>query len=72
MLLQCTRADVRYRNPYQARHTWASSKLTAGANPWYVTQQLGHVDAQMVFRIYGKFIPQDYQKPKMALRVVEK
>jgi integrase len=57
------RAGVRYRNPYQCRHTFASGMLTAGQNPWYVAEQLGHVDVQMVFRIYGKFISQDYQKP---------
>lgn len=67
----CQRAGVRYRNPYQTRHTFASALLTAGSNPWYVAQQLGHVDAQMVFNIYGKFIPADYQKPKLAaLRVI--
>jgi integrase len=60
----CARAGVRYRNPYQVRHTYASAMLTAGTNPWYVAQQLGHVDVQMVFRTYGKFIPADYQKPK--------
>lgn len=66
----CQRAGVRYRNPYQARHTYASTLLTSGTNPWYVAQQLGHVDVQMVFRIYGKFIPADYQKPKAQLKVV--
>lgn len=66
----CKRAGVRYRNPYQARHTYASTLLTQGTNPWYVAQQLGHVDVQMVFRIYGKFIPQDYQKPKAQMKVV--
>lgn len=30
----CTRAGVRYRNPYQCRHTFASALLTEGANPW--------------------------------------
>jgi integrase len=37
-----------------------------------VAEQLGHADVQMVFKIYGKFIPQDYQKPKAqpALRAV--
>lgn len=67
----CRRAGVRYRNPYQARHTYASTLLTAGESPWYVAQQLGHVDVQMVFRIYGKFIPEDYQRPKAQLRVVK-
>ena len=46
------------------RHTYASTLLTAGANPWYVAQQLGHVDVEMVFKVYGKFISQDYRKPR--------
>jgi integrase len=64
----CKRAGVRYRNPYQVRHTYASTLLTAGTNPWYVAQQLGHVDVQMVFKVYGKFISQDYQRPKASLK----
>jgi integrase len=65
------RARVRYRNPYQARHTWALGVLTDGANPWYVKDQLGHVDVQLVFSTYGKFIPEDYKAPRApALRVV--
>jgi integrase len=67
----CTRAGARYRNPYQVRHTFASALLTAGQNPWYVAQQLGHVDVQLVFRVYGKFIADDYQQPKtQALKIV--
>lgn len=62
----CKRSGVRYRNPYQVRHSYASALLTAGANPWYVAQQLGHVDVQMVFRVYGKFISQDYQRPQAS------
>lgn len=55
----------------EVRHTYASAQLTAGANPWWVAQQLGHVDVEMVFRTYGKFIPADYTKPKATrLRVV--
>ncbi len=61
------RAGIPYRNPYQLRHTYASTLLTAGANPWYVAQQLGHEDVEMVFRTYGKFIREDYQKPKATL-----
>lgn len=60
------RSGVRHRNPYQCRHTYASSMLTAGQNPWYVAQQLGHVDVQMVFKVYGKFIAADYQRPAMV------
>jgi hypothetical protein len=35
-----------------------------------VAQQLGDVDVQMVFRIYGKFIQADYRKPPVTLKVV--
>lgn len=68
----CERAGVRYRNPYQCRHTFASALLTAGNNPWYVAEQLGHADVQLVYTTYGKFIKEDYLKPKQqpALRVV--
>jgi integrase len=44
--------------------------LTAGANPWYVAQQLGHVDVALVFSIYGKFIAADYKKPQVSLHLV--
>lgn len=64
------RSGIKYRNPYQIRHTYASSILTAGANPWYVAAQLGHEDVEMVFRTYGKFIREDYQKPRPSLRAV--
>lgn len=69
----CGRAGVRYRNPYQCRHTFASALLTEGANPWYVAEQLGHENAQLVFTTYGKFIRDDYLKPKQqpTLRVVQ-
>lgn len=49
-------AGVRYRNPYQTRHTFASSLLMLGANPLYVAAQLGHADTTMVTRTYGKWI----------------
>ncbi len=66
-----TRSGLRHRNAYQCRHTYASAMLTAGQNPWYVAQQLGHVDVQMVFRVYGKFIAADYRKPQATtLRAV--
>lgn len=49
-------AKVRYRNPYQTRHTFASSLLMLGANPLYVATQMGHSDTTMVMRTYGKWI----------------
>ena len=51
------KAGVRYRNPYQTRHTYASTLLSKGENPWWVANQMGHVDVEMIFRHYGKWIP---------------
>ena len=57
---------MRYRNPYQVRHTYASTLLTANENPWYVAQQLRHVDLQMFLTIYGKFIAEDFKRVKAS------
>lgn len=53
----CEAAGVRYRYPYQLRHTFASWALSTGENPLWVARQMGHKDVQMVFRIYGKYMP---------------
>lgn len=47
---------VRYRNPYQTRHTYASMMLTAGESPIWLAGQMGHADTAMVFRNYGRWV----------------
>ena len=56
------KAGVRYRNPYQTRHTFASTLLSRGENIWWLSQQMGHVDAEMITRNYGKWIPDSSKK----------
>jgi len=51
------KADVKYRNPYQTRHTFASSLLSSGKNPLWVAQQMGHKDWSMIIKVYGRWIP---------------
>ena len=43
-----------------------------GKNPWFLAEQMGHVDVSMVFTTYGKFIAKDFKKPAMQpnLKVV--
>lgn len=60
----CKRAGVRYRNPYQIRHTYASTLLTAGRNPFWLAGQMGHEDVEMIFKVYGKWIDANYQKTR--------
>jgi len=64
-------AGVRYRNPYQTRHTYASNLLMLGANPLYVATQLGHVDTTLVFKTYGRWIAAglDQDKRQRLLRL---
>lgn len=59
-------AGVRYRNPYQTRHTFASTLLMLGANPMYVATQMGHADTTMVVRTYGKWIAQGVDDGRRA------
>jgi integrase len=55
-------AKVVYRNPYQTRHTYASMLLSAGENPLWVAKQMGHVNTEMIFRVYGKWIKDNSAK----------
>ncbi len=52
-------AKIKYRNPYQMRHTFASMMLSRGENSLKVAKYLGHKDTEMVTKIYGKYIPID-------------
>lgn len=49
-------SKVRYRRPYQTRHTYASMMLTAGESPMWVAQQMGHKDWTMIAKVYGRWI----------------
>ena len=51
------RCGVRYRYPYQTRHTYASMMLSAGEHPMWVAKQMGHKDWTMIARVYGRCMP---------------
>jgi len=52
------KAGIEYRNPYQTRHTYASTLLSAGEPPMWVANQMGHKDWAMIRRVYGRWIPE--------------
>lgn len=65
------KAGVRYRYPYQLRHTFASWMLSAGENPLWVAKQMGHRDWSMIVRTYGRWIPDvDPLAGERAVRLV--
>lgn len=51
------KAGVRYRYPYQTRHTYASMMLSSGEHPMWVSRQMGHRDWSMIIRRYGRWMP---------------
>lgn len=51
------KAGVRYRYPYQMRHTFASQALSAGENVMWVARQMGHRDWTITAKKYGSWIP---------------
>lgn len=52
------KAGVLYRNPYQTRHTYASTLLSMGANQLWLANQMGHKDWGMIRKHYGRWIPE--------------
>jgi integrase len=50
------RLGIRWRKPYNTRHTYATTALLAGANPTYISRQMGHKSAKMLFQVYAKWI----------------
>jgi len=51
------KSGLRYRRMYETRHTFASWALASGESPEWVARTLGHVDTTMVYRTYGRYIP---------------
>lgn len=52
------KAGVRYRYPYQMRHTFASMMLSAGEPVMWVAAQLGHTDWAFTARTYSRWMPE--------------
>lgn len=52
------RAGIKYRNPYQTRHTFASTLLSRGEHHMQIAEEMGHKDWGMIRKNYGRWIPQ--------------
>lgn len=55
------KAGIRYRYPYQCRHSFASTMLQAGENVMWVARMLGHTDWTFTARIYSRWMPSHAQ-----------
>ncbi|MCH4306591.1 Arm DNA-binding domain-containing protein [Enterobacter asburiae] len=50
------KAGIRYRNPYQTRHTFATRHISQGVNLFWLAGQMGHKGPEMLFRHYGSYL----------------
>ncbi|MGR5419930.1 Arm DNA-binding domain-containing protein [Vibrio sp. PNB22_4_1] len=51
------KANLKKRNPYQTRHTFATLLLASGEAPEWIAQQMGHSTTTMLFRVYSRYVP---------------
>jgi integrase len=51
------KAGLTYRSMGQTRHTFATVALSFGENALWIANVMGHCDAEMVIKTYGKFVP---------------
>jgi integrase len=58
-----TKASVRYREPEQLRHTFASTLLSRNAPLLYVAQQGGLKTAGVLLEHYARWMPQAATQP---------
>ena len=40
----------------QTRHSFATNALSYGENPLWIAKVMGHRNADMIIKVYGKFI----------------
>lgn len=57
LMAACKAIGVEDYHPHDHRHTWAVQALRDGLAIQTVASQLGHRDAVMTLRVYGRFIP---------------
>ena len=51
------KSGLRYRNPYQTRHTYASWMLSAGEPLAWISKQMGHKSITTTTKYYARFLP---------------
>lgn len=60
-------ANIKYRNPYQMRHTFISMMLQFGNSPLVLYRMIGHTNSEMIYKNYARFIKQDVGKKTLKI-----
>lgn len=64
-------AGVRSRDARHTRHTYATMMLMSGLRPAFISKQMGHINSQMFFKTYSKWIDSEDDWAEMAKLVTE-
>jgi len=66
----CKTAGVRYRRPYNLRHTYATLMFMSNENIRFVSKQMGHSSPTQTYDLYGDWLDED--SPETGNKAVEK
>jgi len=50
------KTDLKSREMKQTRHTFATIALSIGENPLWIAKVMGHRNADMIIKVYGKYV----------------
>jgi len=64
LLKEC---NLKYRNIYQTRHSFASNMISNGEDPFWVAQTLGHKNMNITLERYSKYIKHKKAKQRTFL-----
>jgi integrase len=56
-VLAMKKSGLSFRRMYETRHSCASWALASGESPEWVARTLEHVNTSMVYKTYGRYIP---------------
>jgi integrase len=60
----CARLEITDHQLRDSRHSWAVRAAKAGTPAEIIARQLGHADAVMVLKVYGRFMPSQHDRDK--------
>jgi integrase len=64
------KSQLPYRRMYEIKHTFASWALAAGESPEWVARTMGHVNTAMIYKTYGRYIPNLTRQDGSALETL--
>jgi integrase len=62
---------IRARRSYQTRHTYATTRLSVGGAPMYVSRQMGHKNMTMLLEVYSTWIDGDKSERERIAALLE-